>query len=233
MPRRRRSRSATSRSAMPRATGCRAGGAVRARCPTRVDPARHARADGRADAADLVVRGAGGASIPARHRPSRCSRRWRRRAAHGVTGAMLAGLVDGWTCCSTGAALDNDALEAGRGSNAASGCSRRRRTCWVTTRFPVAAGQGWALAIWRRICPICRNGRAGDGAGEGPAGRGDATTLAGLVAAAGGARPACPLRSRRAADRRRITPADVATTPASADRPVRKLIQVVSCRPPS
>jgi len=64
---------------------------------------------------------------------------------HGVTGAMLAGLVDGWDVLLDGAALDNDALErvaVERGERLFAAAAH----LLDDDTIPVAAGQGWALA---------------------------------------------------------------------------------------
>ena len=63
----------------------------------------------------------------------------------GVTGAMLAGLVDGWDVLLDGAALDNDALErvaVERGERLFAAAAH----LLGDDTIPVAAGQGWALA---------------------------------------------------------------------------------------
>lgn len=63
----------------------------------------------------------------------------------GVTGTMLAGLVDGWDVLLDGAALDNDALErvaVERGERLFAAAA----TLLGGDAIPAAAGQGWALA---------------------------------------------------------------------------------------
>lgn len=64
---------------------------------------------------------------------------------HGVTGTMLAGLVDGWDVLLDGAALDQESLErvaVERGERLFAAVGR----LLGEAALPAAAGQGWALA---------------------------------------------------------------------------------------